>query len=333
MALLNSMGSFQRLRRLRMNPLLRDLVCETHVNIKDLVLPLFVKENISSKLPILSMPGHYQLSLQNLEREIDEILELGIRSVLLFGIPSQKDAMGSGSYCEDGIIQQAVSKIKNYSKDILVIADACFCEYTSHGHCGILNSNGILDNDETLKLLQKQALSYANAGVDIIAPSGMIDGMVRGIRTVLDDAGYEHLPILSYAVKYASSMYGPFRQAAEGSPSFGDRKTHQMNPANILEALREARVDIEEGADFLMVKPAHTYLDVIKTVKDTFKEVPLAAYHTSGEFSMIKAAAEKGYIDETNAFIEVLTSIKRAGADIIITYWAKEFAKTFGLGI
>jgi porphobilinogen synthase len=331
MTVLNSINTPLRLRRLRMNPLLRDLVSETHVNIKDLVLPLFIKEGLSSKLPISSMPGHYQLSLDNLERELDEILELGISSVLLFGIPKHKDPIGSYSFHEEGIIQKAIEKIKNYSKDILVITDACFCEYTDHGHCGVLDMDGSINNDETIVLLQKQAISYAKSGADIIAPSGMMDGMVKNIRLALDENGYQHIPILSYAVKYASSMYGPFRHAAEGAPSFGDRKTHQMNPANVLEALRESRLDVEEGADLLMVKPAHTYLDVIRAVKETFKEIPLAAYHTSGEFSMIKAAAEKGYIDEVAAFIEVLTSIKRAGADIIITYWAKEFAKQSSL--
>ena len=329
MMTLSSVSLPKRLRRLRMTTHLRDLVRETEVNVKDLVLPLFIKENIQNKMPIASMPGHFQIPIESLQREIDEVLELGISSVLLFGIPAKKDAFGSESYNEDGIIQRATRCIKSYSKDILVIADSCFCEYTDHGHCGVFNDKAILDNDQTLALLQKQALSYAQAGADIIAPSGMLDGMVACIRTILDEYGFEHVPILSYAVKYASSMYGPFRQAAEGLPLFGDRRSHQMDPCNALEAIREAKADIDEGADLLMVKPAHTYLDVIRRLKDNFSEIPLAAYHTSGEFSMIKAAAERGYLEENQAFFEVLTSIKRAGADIIITYWAKEFAKIF----
>lgn len=319
-----------RLRRLRQHPILRDLVRETELNLKDLILPLFIKDHEGNKLPIESMPGHYQIPLHLLQQEIEEILRLGLSSVILFGIPSHKDAFGSDSYHDQGIIQKAIKKIREVSSDLLIISDSCFCEYTDHGHCGFLSERSgqmDLDNDKTLELLVKQVVSHAKAGTDVIAPSGMIDGMVKAIRTGLDGAGFPHVPILSYSVKYNSSMYGPFRFAAEGGPKFGDRSTHQMDPANAQEALREVQLDVEEGADMLMVKPAQGYLDVIYRVKQAYPYIPLGAYHTSGEFSMIKAAAEKGWVEEKRAALEVLKGIRRAGADFIITYFAKEVAK------
>lgn len=318
-----------RLRRLRQNPLLRDLVQESDVAFGDLILPLFIKGNGGKKQPIASMPGHYQIPVELLEEEITELMELGIKGVILFGVPSKKDNCGSSSLNDDGIIQNAIKKIKTISSNILIIADVCFCEYTDHGHCGFLSHRSgklDIDNDATLDLLAKQALSYARAGADVIAPSAMMDGMVMKIREVLDKEQLEHIPILSYSVKYNSSLYGPFRQAAEGAPAFGDRSTHMMNPANANEALYEASLDIDEGADMIMVKPAHTYLDIILRIKQAFPHMPLGAYHTSGEFCMIKAAAEKGWLDEKMAVMEILRSMKRAGADFIITYFAKEIA-------
>ena len=319
-----------RLRRLRQHPVLRDLIRETELNLKDVVLPLFIKGAEGRKIPIESMPGHFQIPLCSLQQEIEEILELGLSSILLFGIPPHKDAHGSDSYSDTGIIQKAVKKIKKISPHLLVMTDLCFCQYMDHGHCGVLTEKAgkvDLDNDKTLDLLVKQAISHVQAGVDVIAPSGMIDGMVRAIRAGLDIAGFQHIPILSYSVKYSSSMYGPFRLATEGTPKFGDRSTHQMDPANAQEALREVQLDVEEGADMLMVKPAHCYLDVIYRVKQAHPHIPLAAYHTGGEFCMIKAAAEKGWIDEKKAALEILRGIRRAGADFIITYFAKDLAK------
>lgn len=315
-----------RLRRLRQNPLLRDLVRETELSIQDLVLPIFVKGREGKKVPIVSMPGYFQIPICALEREVEEILELGVSSVILFGIPLHKDAYGSDSFADDGIIQEAIREIRRVTSNLLIISDVCVCEYTDHGHCGII-SKGDLDNDQTLELLVKQATSHAKAGAHVVAPSGMIDGMACAIRRGLDESGFQHIPILSYAVKYNSAMYGPFRDAAEGAPKFGDRSTHQMDPANGAEALREVELDIQEGADMLMVKPAHSYLDIIYRVKQAHPEIPLGAYHTSGEFSMIKAAAEKGWIDEKRAALEILTGIKRAGADFILTYFAKDVAK------
>lgn len=320
-----------RLRRLRQNPGLRNLIRETELNLKDLVLPLFIKGKDGNKKPIESMPGHFQIPLNMLQEEIAEIQKLGISSLILFGVPPHKDAHGTDSYHDHGIIQEAIKKIKEVTSDLLIITDVCFCEYTDHGHCGVISKNNAgqwdVDNDETLDLLVKQAVSYAKAGADVIAPSGMIDGMVQAIRQGLDVAGYQHIPILSYSVKYNSSLYGPFRLAAEGKAAFGDRSTHQMDFANAQEALREVQLDVNEGADMLMVKPAHSYLDVIYRVKQAYPYIPLGAYHTSGEFCMIKAAAEKGWVDEQKAALEVLGSIKRAGADFIITYYAKEFAQ------
>jgi porphobilinogen synthase len=318
-----------RPRRLRHNPVIRDLVRETELNINDLVHPIFIKTGQNIKNPITSMPGYFQLSVDNLEVEVQEIVNLGIKSVILFGIPECKDELGSDSYSANGIIQQTIKKIKSINNELLVISDICFCEYTSHGHCGVVNEKAgypDVDNDATLELLVKQAVSHAEAGTDIIAPSGMIDGMVGAIREGLDAHGYNHIPILSYSVKYSSAMYGPFRIAAEGAPKFGDRKTYQMDFANSEEALKEAMMDVEEGADMLMVKPAHTYLDIIYKIKQAYPYMPLAAYHTSGEFAMLKAAIANGWLDEKRSVFEVLTSIKRAGADFIITYFTKEVA-------
>ena len=321
-----------RLRRLRGRANTRSLVQETYLHPNKLILPLFIKHGAGIKNPIVSMPGHFQLSVDRLEEEIKQLWELGIRGVILFGIPEHKDSLGTDSYSRHGIIQTAIPIIKKSAPDMLVISDICLCEYTDHGHCGVViqheNSHEFcVDNDSTLALLAKQAISHAKAGTDIIAPSANMDGMVQAIRTALDSAGYQQIPILSYSVKYASSMYGPFRAAAEGAPKFGDRRTYQMDYTNAQEALRECTLDIAEGADMLMVKPAHTYLDIIRGVKEAFPHMPLGAYHTSGEFAMIKAAAEKGWIDEKKGALEVLTAIHRAGADFIITYYAKEVAE------
>lgn len=322
-------GSFPktRLRRLRYNPLIRNLIKEVQLSVDELILPLFIRYGVNIKKPIISMPGHFQLSIDKVEEEITSIVALGIKSIILFGIPERKDALGKDSYSDNGIIQSVIPVIKKAAPNLLIITDNCFCEYTDHGHCGVVNmDNHEIDNDKTLELLAKQAVSYAKAGADVIAPSGMMDGAVQIIRSALDAADFQHIPILNYSVKYASAMYGPFREAAEGAPKFGGRHTHQMDYANINEAIRECTLDIEEGADMLMVKPAHTYLDIISRVKQAFPALPLGAYHTSGEYVMLKAAAEKGWIDERSAVIEVLTSIRRAGADFIITYYAKEIA-------
>ncbi|MFS8563423.1 MAG: porphobilinogen synthase [Rhabdochlamydiaceae bacterium] len=325
---------FIRLRRLRQHPVLRELIRETDVQVNDLIAPVFVKGSEGNKQAIASMPGCYQIPLNCLLEEIEEIQALGISSVILFGVPPYKDLYGSNAYHEHGVIQQAIRIIKNASSKLLVISDICCCEYTNHGHCGFIrenNSTFVIDNDKTLELLMKQAISHAQAGADVIAPSGMMDGMVKSIRYGLDSAGFEEIPILSYSVKYDSCLYGPFRSAAEGAPVFGDRSTHFMDPANSREALREAQLDIDEGVDMLMVKPAHSYLDVIYRLKESFPSIPLGAYHTSGEFCMIKAAAEKGWIDEKKAVFEILRGMRRAGADFIITYYAKEFAKWLAL--
>jgi porphobilinogen synthase len=319
-----------RLRRLRQHPTLRALIRETEWNLQDLVFPLFIKGRTGDKNPISSMPGLFQLPISHLIDEVKELVTLGIHSVLLFGIPPHKDAHGSDGYNDSGIVQEAIRHIRQSFPDLLIISDVCFCEYTDHGHCGFLSEKAgrlDVDNDITLELLGKQAVSHAKAGADIVAPSGMIDGMVKYIRTALDNEGYSHIPILSYSVKYQSSLYGPFRVAAEGAPKFGDRSTYQMDPANASEALREVRLDVEEGADILMVKPAHAYLDVIYRVKQAYPHIPLSAYHTSGEFAMIKAASEKGWVDEKKTVSEILSAIRRAGADFIITYYAKEIAQ------
>lgn len=330
---MNKAGLFPktRLRRLRHKENLRRLVEEKKLDVDKLVLPLFIRHGVDIKKPIASMPGHYQISTDRLAEEIKLIWEMGIKTVILFGIPEHKDPLGQDAYSDQGIIQTAIPIIKKAAPKLLVISDICFCEYTDHGHCGVVTCHDEdevqVDNDATLELLGKQAVSHAKAGADIIAPSGNMDGMVHAIREALDAAGYKHTPILSYSVKYASSMYGPFRQAAEGAPQFGDRRTYQMSFKNATEALRECRLDIAEGADMLMVKPAHTYLDVIQRVKQQFPDLPLGAYHTSGEFAMIKASVEKGWLDERKGVIEILTAIHRAGADFIITYYAKEVAQ------
>jgi porphobilinogen synthase len=319
----------KRLRRLRYHPTIRDLIRETYLTPQDLVAPIFIKHGSNLKIPIPPMPGYFQWSIDRLEEKIHEILEVGLSSVLLFGIPEVKDSVGSDSYDPQGIIQRAIRRIKSIAPDLLVISDICFCEYTDHGHCGVMNDKTgrmDLDNDETLALLVRQAVSHAQAGTDVIAPSGMIDGMVQAIRYGLDQAGFSHIPILSYSIKYCSTLYSPFRVAAEGPPRFGDRRTYQMDPANGKEALREASLDLIESADILMVKPAHTYLDIIHRVKEAYPTIPLGAYHTSGEFAMLKAAINNGWIPEST-MMEVLTAIKRAGADFIITYCAEEAAR------
>ena len=312
----------KRLRRLRYNSTLRNLVRETILSSNDLIYPLFVVPGQKVKKEVRSMPGVYQMSIDVVAEECREIENLGIPAVILFGIPDHKDEVGSGAYDPNGIIQQAVRAIKKYTKNLLVITDVCLCEYTSHGHCGVLNDDKIL-NDETVELLVKESLSHAEAGADIIAPSDMMDGRIAAIRQGLDAKGFIEIPILSYAVKYASGYYGPFRDAAESAPAFGDRRSHQMDVANALEALREAETDIEEGADMIMVKPAGAYLDIIWRVKEKFG-MPTAAYQVSGEYAMIKAAGRNNWIDEERVMIESLTAIKRAGADMILTYFAKD---------
>lgn len=319
-----------RLRRLRSSASLRDLVRETELNLKDLVMPLFLKYGKNRKDPISSMPGLFQLSLDKLPEEIRELKALNVQSILLFGIPEQKDGYATASYQDNGIIQQAIAIIKDIDPNMCVMADICCCEYTDHGHCGVIEDcRGTfdVDNDKTLEILGKQAISFAKAGVDLVAPSGMIDGQVGAIRRALDGEGFIQIPILSYSIKYASSLYGPFRQAAEGAPKFGDRKTYQMDYANGNEALREVEQDLAEGADMIMVKPAQAYLDIIYRVKQKYPHVPLGAYHVSGEFAAIKAAHEMGWVDGKKVALEVLTGIKRAGADFIINYFTKELAK------
>lgn len=319
-----------RLRRLRQHPRLREMVRETALTPGDLILPLFIRAGGGERRPIASMPGHAQLTLEHLPREIAEIESLGIPAVILFGIPEHKDAHGSDAVNDQGIVQQAVRAIKQLSSRLVVMTDVCLCEFTDHGHCGVLTSRGGMhdvDNDATLPVLAAEAVSHARAGADLIAPSGMMDGMIQALRQGLDAAGFSHLPIMSYAAKYASGFYGPFREAAESTPQFGDRQTYQMDPANAAEALREVDLDVAEGADILMVKPALSYLDVIRRVKDRHPEIPLAAYNVSGEYALVKAAAQRGWIDERRVALEILTSIKRAGADLILTYHAQEAAR------
>jgi porphobilinogen synthase len=313
----------RRMRRLRA-PKIREMVAQTRLSCNDLVQPIFVDERISVPREIQAMPGQFRQSLESVTAEAGALEDLGVPAVLLFGLPAQKDEMGCGAYDPHGIIQRAIAAIKE-TTGLLVITDLCLCEYTSHGHCGLVRGEKIL-NDETLPILGETAVSHAGAGADIVAPSGMMDHMVQAIRTALDLDGYTDTPILSYSAKYASSFYGPFREAAESGYAFGDRSGYQMNPANFSEALWEVQLDIEEGADMVMVKPAMPYLDVLRAVKDMFG-VPTAAYQVSGEYSMIAAGAKQGWLNERAAFLEALTCIKRAGADMIITYWAKEFAK------
>jgi porphobilinogen synthase len=316
--------TFNRHRRLRQSENMRSLVRETHLRKEDLIYPLFVVEGENIRNAVSSMPGVFHISMDNLKAEMDEIVSLGIKSIILFGVPAEKDELGKQAYHEHGIVQRATRFVKEHYPEMVVVADTCLCQYTSHGHCGIVKEGKIL-NDPTLDLLAKTAVSQAEAGADIIAPSNMMDGFVAAIRHGLDEAGFTEVPIMSYAVKYSSSFYGPFRDAAHSTPQFGDRRTYQMDPANRLEALREAQSDIEEGADFLIVKPALSYMDIMREVKDRFN-APVVAYNVSGEYSMVKAAAENGWINEQEIVMEKLTSMKRAGADLIITYFAKDVA-------
>jgi len=314
-----------RLRRLRRTERLRALVRENRVDAGDLVYPIFVVEGKGIKQEISSMPSIFRFSPDQLDAEIEEVAGLKIPAVLLFGIPKQKDELGSSAYAPQGVVQQAVRRIKKSAPQLLVITDVCLCEYTSHGHCGVVVGDQI-DNDQTLPLLAKTALSHAEAGTDIVAPSDMMDGRVKAIRESLDKDGFQQIPILSYAAKYASAFYGPFREAAESAPQFGDRRSYQMDPPNIREALREIEQDINEGADIVMVKPALAYLDVIRQARNAFN-CPLAAYNVSGEYAMVKAAVKQGWLEERRAVMEILTAIKRAGADIIISYHAKDVAR------
>lgn len=318
-------ASFQRHRRLRTTAGMRKLVRETELRASDFIYPIFVteEENVKSEVP--SMPGVYQLSLDRLKEEMEEVASLGIQSVIVFGVPEHKDDVGSGAYHDHGIVQKAIAQIKQDFPELVVIADTCLCEYTDHGHCGLVENGEIL-NDESLVLLAKTAVSQARAGADIIAPSNMMDGFVAAIREALDQEGFTNVPIMSYAVKYASAFYGPFRDAVGSSPQFGDRKTYQMDYANRREALREAKSDVEEGADFLIVKPTLSYLDIVREVKNEFN-LPVVGYNVSGEYAMVKAAAQNGWIEEKALVLEMLTSMKRAGADLIITYFAKDAAK------
>jgi len=318
----------QRARRLRRTDALRSLVRETKLTRDDFVLPLFVCSGTNVRREVSSMPGVFNLSVEETAAEVSRAFDMGIRSVIVFGLPEAKDEIASGAYAEDGIVQRALRAIKKSTPDVIAMADTCLCEYTSHGHCGVVRDNDVV-NDESLKLLAKTALSQAEAGADVIAPSAMMDGQVAAIREALDNSGFEHTPVMAYAVKYASGFYGPFREAADSAPAFGDRRAYQMDPPNAREAMREAQLDYEEGADILMVKPATVYLDVLRMVRERF-DCPLAAYHVSGEYALIKAAAQKGWIDEQRVMLETLTSIKRAGADIILTYYAREAIKALG---
>lgn len=327
-----------RHRRLRQSAGIRGMVRETVLDVNDFVQPIFVAHGSGIKREINSMPGVYHFSLDTLEEEVKEIVDLGIPAVLLFGIPESKDSVGSSAYDENGIVQQATRKIKEIYPDLLVVADTCLCEFTDHGHCGMVHTFerdghvcGDVLNDESLELLVRTAVSQAQAGADIIAPSNMMDGFVHAIRTGLDEAGFSHIPIMSYSVKYASAFYGPFREAADSAPQFGDRKTYQMDPANVREALREAESDVLEGADMLMVKPAMAFLDIVRLLRDQF-DLPIVAYNVSGEYSMVKAAAQQGWISERAIVTEILLGMKRAGADIIITYFAKDAARWLGEG-
>ena len=316
----------ERPRRWRRTAALRELVRETTLEPSDFVYPLFVVPGEGVRRPVSSMPGVEQLSVDELAAEARELAALGVKAVLLFGIPASKDPQGAESFAEDGVVQQAVRALREASPELVVVTDVCLCEYTDHGHCGLLDDAGYVLNDETLEMLGRIAVSHAEAGADVVAPSGMLDGMVGAIRGALDADGLSGVAILSYAVKYASAFYGPFREAAEGAPAFGDRRSHQMDPANAREALREVALDIEQGADGLLVKPALGYLDVVRVVRDRFGELPLAAYNVSGEYAMVRAAAANGWLDERAAVLEVLTSIRRAGADLVITYHAKDAA-------
>ncbi|WP_010303599.1 porphobilinogen synthase [Kurthia senegalensis] len=315
--------TFKRHRRLRQNATMRNMVRETKLSKDDFIYPIFVMDGENIKREVSSMPGVFQFSLDRLGEEMDEVVQLGIPAVILFGLPAEKDEVGSQAYHDHGIVQEATRFIKKNYPNVLVVADTCLCEFTSHGHCGVVSEDERILNDPSLDLLAKTAVSQAEAGADIIAPSNMMDGFVTAIRQGLDAAGYEDVPIMSYAVKYASAYYGPFRDAADGAPQFGDRKTYQMDPANRMEAMREATSDIEEGADFLIVKPALAYLDIVRDVRNNY-DVPVVAYNVSGEYAMVKAAALNGWIDEKQVVLETLLGMKRAGADLIITYHAKD---------
>jgi porphobilinogen synthase len=311
-----------RPRRLRRTEALRALGRETKLSRDDFVLPLFVCSGTNVRREVSSMPGVFNLSVDETVKDASQAFDLGVRGVIVFGLPEAKDEVASGAYAEDGVVQRALRAIKKSTPEMITMADTCLCEYTSHGHCGVVRDGEVI-NDESLKLLAQTAVSQAQAGADVVAPSAMMDGQVAAIRSALDESGFEHIPIMAYAVKYASGFYGPFREAADSAPAFGDRRAYQMDPPNVREAMREAELDYAEGADILMVKPATVYLDVLRMVRDRF-DVPLAAYHVSGEYALIKAAAQKGWIDEQRVMLETLTSIKRAGADIILTYFARE---------
>jgi len=319
------LGEFHRGRRLRRTPTLREMVRETELRPQDLIQGYFVVETADKDFerPIPSLPGQSQFSVDRLVARVGMAMDKGLRSLILFGLPEKKDPEGSGAYAADGIVQQAVARLKDAYPELVVVTDVCLCEYTSHGHCGLVDAHGEVQNDPTLDLLAQTAVSQARAGADIIAPSDMMDGRVAAIRLALDEAGFTHIPILSYAVKYASAFYGPFREAADSAPAFGDRRGYQMDPANVREALREAAADLAEGADMLMVKPAMPYLDVVRLVRDNF-DCPVAAYQVSGEYAMLKAAIANGWLDPKRSVLEALTGIKRAGADCIITYFAEE---------
>lgn len=318
------MEFIKRPRRLRLNSAIRDMVRETRIDVKDLIYPLFVVRGEKVKQEINSMPGVYRFSIDTLVEEVKEIYSLGIPAILLFGVPSVKDEVGSEAYADDGIVQRAIKAVKDAVPSMFVITDVCMCGYTSHGHCGIVE-RGYVVNDKTVELISKTALSHARAGADMVAPSDMMDGRIGAIRKLLDEKGYSNVSIMAYSAKYASAFFGPFREAAESAPKFGDRKTYQMDPANSDEAMREIKLDIEEGSDIVMVKPALSYLDIIRRAKESFN-IPVAAYNVSGEYAMLKAAAKMGWLDEKAVAMEILTSIKRAGADLIITYFAKDVA-------
>lgn len=316
-----------RPRRMRMNENLRRMVRETRVNVDDLILPLFATDGKNMKNPIPSMPGHYQLSINHVVETAAKARALGIPAIILFGLPSRKDPLATQAYAKDGVVQRAVKSVKDKVPDLTVITDVCLCAYTDHGHCGVVEGQTI-DNDASLDLLARTALSHAKAGADMVAPSDMMDGRVSEIREILDEENFSHIPIMSYAAKYCSAYYGPFREAADSAPQFGDRRSYQMDPSNAREALREVSMDVEEGADIVMVKPALAYLDIICRIKDEF-DLPVAAYNVSGEYAMIKAAAERGWLDGSKVMLETLTAIKRAGADMILTYFALEAAELF----
>ena len=311
-----------RPRRLRRTDAIRSLIRETRLERDNFVLPLFVCPGTGVRREIASMPGVYNLSIDEVTKEVSAAYDIGVSSIILFGLPESKDELASGAYAEDGIVQRAIRSIRQSTPEMIIMADTCLCEYTSHGHCGVVRGREVL-NDESLELLARTALSQAAAGADVVAPSAMMDGQVGAIRELLDNEGFQNTAIMAYAVKYASGFYGPFREAAQSAPEFGDRRAYQMDPPNVREAMREAELDYSEGADILMVKPATVYLDVLRMVRDRF-DVPIAAYHVSGEYALIKAAAQKGWIDEERVMLETLTSIKRAGADIILTYYARE---------